>query len=60
MAWIRENSFLKSRDFWMGVAIAIMFIASAVIIAPLAKRGYNRWTVNRYTRLATEHSRAVT
>ena len=44
----------------MGVAIAIMFIASAVIIAPLAKRGYNRWTVNRYTRLATEHSRAVT
>ena len=54
MPWIRENSFLKSRDFWSAVAIALIFIASAVIVSPVAKRGYNRWALNRYTRLAVE------
>ena len=54
MPWIRENSFLKSRNFWMGVVIALLFVSSGVLVAPLAKRGYYRWSANRYVRLAAE------
>ena len=54
MPWIRQNSFLRSRDFWIGVAIVLLFVASGLIVAPLVKRGYNRWATSRYTRRAAE------
>ena len=38
----------------MAVVIAAMFVASGVIVYPLGQRAYNRWALNRFTRLAWE------